>query len=1073
MRNYNNNNNNRRRNYNNNNNNRRRNKKPYFPAFISYDEMEHGIEKGMLFQGPLRINGKNRQQAFVTIEGLDIDVYLDGEKSRNRSLNSDLVVLSFNKDKSTWKEVNTFNDSDKTSSKSNNNQNKINSESEQKALWCPRVSADASQAFAPYEKRNGLELTTLAKEKVAEINLYCKEKNVQPSAVVVYIKKRCHLPGHIGVLEPITKVDNGQPLASKDNFVRFKPMDVRFPFMMVPRSQINKEFQNNPHQFSTNLYKVNVEAEKWKAESRFPLGSYVCTVGEAGDIETETRVLLEEFGFARRGLNGDFSEDVHSCLRSYRLFKEGDEVKHKDEYYDTGSSKSEWKIPEEEFQKRRDLRKERIFTIDPSTAKDLDDALHVTDIGNGMYEIGVHIADVSYFVRPDNALDKEASIRATTVYLVQKSLPMLPRLLSENLCSLNPNADRLAYSCIWTMNDKGEMVDKEPWYGRTIIRTCCRLDYANAQDMIDDKIKPADAFVKDDGVNKVKWPVNRRPQDGHKPEDVINDVKIMHKIAMGRRRRRFASGSLALNQAKLCFKRDKDGRPIGVFTYPIKDSNRLVEEYMLLANYLVAEKLILGSGGLAPIRRHPAPLKKKLYEFTNKVMQRGYHLNAATAGDLQKSLNEVQKFNSDPMTVTALIKMATNPMKPAVYFAAGTLAKQETWRHYALNIPYYTHFTSPIRRYADVMVHRVLTAVLEDNVDELGLSVFDIEDVLEHCNEKKAKSKEAQDRCDQTFFCLYIQGRDIIAEACVVDWGDKSFELFIPEYGVSKRVHVDDLKCKMKTKEDSFVLSPKDDEDSGKKNTNNNNNNNNNNKKSANDNNNNSAPPSAPTTVATKTKPLVPDSKLKKSDRNEKNAEVDQLDDEMRKLTVSQANSNWGKSDNDIAALPKFKPGSDIPVFTLPNELTGIMEEVPAEILGRAVKFGVNVIYVRDLNGKKVEMMIPSMNTFVEAPNTTKKQNNNKFNKGSGKGKYSKKKSNNVKGSAKRNNSNYGDESKKGGGNQRNGKMGDGVLTEPTTIKMLKRMKVRLYMIKRVPVDFGVEILDIYDWDPIGYGGAK
>ena len=121
------------------------------------------------------------------------------------------------------------------------------------------------------------------------------------------------------------------------------------------------------------------------------------------------------------------------------------------------------------------------------------------------------------------------------------------------------------------------------------------------------------------------------------------------------------------------------------------------------------------------------------------------------------------------------------------------------------------------------------------------------------------------------------------------------------------------------------------------------------------------------------------------------------LDDEMRKLTVSQANSNWGKSDNDIAALPKFKPGSDIPVFTLPNELTGIMEEVPAEILGRAVKFGVNVIYVRDLNGKKVEMMIPSMNTFVEAPNTTKKQNNNKFNKGSGKGKYSKKKSNNDK----------------------------------------------------------------------------
>ncbi len=618
-------------------NNLRKQRKPYFPSFISFDEMEHGVEKGTLFQGPLRINAKNRQQAFVTIEGLDIDVYLDGEVARNRGLNSDLVVLSLSEDRTTWKEQSNFGGEDDKLNKSSTRMDNA----EQKALWCPRVAQNASQAFAPYRKRNGLELTNLAKEKLESINLYCKEKQVQPRGQVVFIKKRCHLPGHIGVLEAITKVSDGQPLAEKDNFVRFKPMDVRFPFMMVPRSQINKDFQSNPNQFSASLFKVNVEAGKWKAESRFPLGTYVCTVGEAGDIETETKVLLEEFGFARRGLHGDFSEDVHRCLRSFRLFKETDDAKQKDGYHDTGSSKSEWKIPENEFQKRKDLRKKRIFTIDPSTAKDLDDALHVTDIGNGMYEIGVHIADVSYFVTPGNELDKEASIRATTVYLVQKSLPMLPRLLSENLCSLNPNEDRLAYSCIWTMNEKGEMVDKEPWYGRTIIRSCCRLDYANAQDMIDGKIKVADAFVEDDGVNEIKWPANRRPQDGHKPEDVIRDVKIMHKIAMGRRRRRFASGSLALNQPKLCFKRDKDGRPIGVFTYPIKDSNRLVEEYMLLANYLVAEKLILGAGGLAPIRRHPAPLKKKLYEFTSKVMQRGYHLNAATAGDLQKSLNEV------------------------------------------------------------------------------------------------------------------------------------------------------------------------------------------------------------------------------------------------------------------------------------------------------------------------------------------------------------------------------------------------------------------------------------------------
>ena len=314
------------RNYNNGSgrrNNLRKQRKPYFPSFISFDEMEHGVEKGTLFQGPLRINAKNRQQAFVTIEGLDIDVYLDGEMARNRGLNSDLVVLSLSEDRTTWKEQSNFGGEDDKLNKSSTRTD----DAEQKALWCPRVAQNASQSFAPYRKRNGLELTNLAKEKLESINLYCREKQVQPRGQVVFIKKRCHLPGHIGVLEAITKVNDGQPLAEKDNFVRFKPMDVRFPYMMVPRSQINKDFQSNPNQFSASLFKVNVEADKWKAESRFPLGTYVCTVGEAGDIETETKVLLEEFGFARRGLHGDFSEDVHRCLRSFRLFKETDEAK--------------------------------------------------------------------------------------------------------------------------------------------------------------------------------------------------------------------------------------------------------------------------------------------------------------------------------------------------------------------------------------------------------------------------------------------------------------------------------------------------------------------------------------------------------------------------------------------------------------------------------------------------------------------------------------------------------------------------------------------------------------------------
>merc|ERR1711871_1107728 len=224
------------------------------------------------------------------------------------------------------------------------------------------------------------------------------------------------------------------------------------------------------------------------------------------------------------------------------------------------------------------------------------------------------------------------------------------------------------------------------------------------------------------------------------------------------------------------------------------------------------------------------------------------------------------------------------------------------------------HFT--IRRYADVMVHRVLTAVLNDQVEELGLSIFDIEDILEHCNEKKTKSKEAQDRCDQTFFCLYIQGKDIISEACVIDWGDKSFELFIPEFGVSKRVHVDDLKCKMKATEESFILSPKEEQsestkrgtiqissDQGSAAA-----------RTSKPNNDIRGAPPAPTinkNQELETKPLVPDSKLKKLDKKAIESISDPLSDEMKKITIAQAESSWGaSSDDNGATLPKFKSGS-------------------------------------------------------------------------------------------------------------------------------------------------------------------
>jgi DIS3-like exonuclease 2 len=340
--------------------------------------------------------------------------------------------------------------------------------------------------------------------------------------------------------------------------------------------------------------------------------------------------------------------------------------------------------------------------------QDLDDALHIKPLGEGRWEIGVHIADVSHFVRPGTAVDEEATQRCTSTYLVTRVIPMLPPVLSEELCSLNPGVDRLAFSCIWVMNDKGEMEPDEPWYGRTVIRSCAKLDYPTAQRMIEGVIKELPGATERPDIPTTDWdPLRRPPLDSDQDcNGIIHDVCAMHAIASKRRVKRFQAGALRLNRPKLSFLLDDDKNPIGFRQYPIKDSNRLVEEYMLLANYLVAEKLIRDAKDLAVLRRHPSPLEDQVGMVLGRLRNAGldyFSWEPDDAGTLQRSLTLTQQVN--PSLMEPVTDMCTQPNQPAVYFLAPDVSSTE-WGHYALAIPYYTHFTSPIRRYADIMVHR-------------------------------------------------------------------------------------------------------------------------------------------------------------------------------------------------------------------------------------------------------------------------------------------------------------------------------------------------------------------------------
>ena len=541
------------------------------------------------------------------------------------------------------------------------------------------------------------------------------------------------------------------------------------------------------------LFQAEYEYGSWKESQRqWPPCYNLKFLGESCVIENEIQALLTEFQVD----HGDFYSDV---------LKDVDDVVQSGLFVQPGGTELEWKPSPDMYHGRRDYRSQRIFTIDPTTAKDLDDALHITELDDGTVEIGVHIADVSFFVRPDTAVNDEATRRATTVYLVDRTVPMLPRPLCEVACSLNENVERLAFSCVWKMNKDGTLRmkkaancknEEDVWYGRTVIKSCARLDYSTAQNIIDNKV----ARIGEDDVESSEemWPLSRRPTGGHTIQQVAADVRLMNRVAIARRKLRFDHGAVALNSVKLTFQLDTDGQtPILAAPYPIRDSNRLIEEYMLLANYLVAQRLITHAGGLACLRNHRAP-KIEQMDKAAAVAKAGldFDIDITSSQALHRSLVNLGQVCSDPLVMTCITQMMTLPMQQAQYFAAGTLPKEE-WRHFALNMPYYTHFTSPIRRYPDIIVHRLLQATLDgtESVQKFPQDVQQIESLCVHCSEMQMASKNAQQRCDRIFLALYIRKYPMTNQmGIVLSVGQKAFTVYVPSIGADAILYLEEHK---------------------------------------------------------------------------------------------------------------------------------------------------------------------------------------------------------------------------------------------------------------------------------------
>ncbi|MFB6341524.1 ribonuclease R [Saccharicrinis sp. FJH62] len=499
-----------------------------------------------------------------------------------------------------------------------------------------------------------------------------KALNGDTVKVVVYARRKRRLPeGEVVEIIKRGKNDFVGVVEVSHNFAFLVPDTKRQGYdIFIPLDKLGEAKQGQ---------KAIARIVDWPQKAKNPIGKIIEVLGNVGDNNAEMHAILAEYGLPHK-----YPENVIQA-----------------------AEKISDQIDPEEIKKRRDFRKTTTFTIDPWDAKDFDDALSIKKLEDGLWEVGVHIADVTHYVRPKTLLENEAYKRATSVYLVDRVVPMLPERLSNNICSLRPNEEKLTFSAVFKMDENAEV--KDSWIGRTVINSDRRFTYEEAQDILEGK-----------------------------PGDFEQELKILNSLAKKLRSKRFANGAINFERSEVKFEIDEHGKPLRVFFKEPKDSNQLIEEFMLLANRTVAEfigKVPKGKKAKTFVYRiHDKPLPDKFDTFRQFIKKFGYKINAASEESISASLNEVLTKVKGKSEQNLIETIAIRSMAKAEYstFNIG---------HYGLAFKYYSHFTSPIRRYPDMMVHRLLDRYMNG-----GRSVNEeqYEDMCQHSSDMEQLAAQAE-----------------------------------------------------------------------------------------------------------------------------------------------------------------------------------------------------------------------------------------------------------------------------------------------------------------------------------------